>query len=110
LPGVSIVRSGGEANQIMLRGLGENMMTITVDGVKLSPTDVDSRGIDLSVISQGSLSGIELSKAVTADIDGEAIAGNVNFVTKTAPEQREIQVDAFGAYGSMDKTYNHINF
>jgi TonB-dependent receptor len=114
LPGVSIVRSGGEASQIMLRGLDESMMTITVDGVRLAPTgssdNVDTRTIDLSAISQGSLSGIELSKAITADMDAEAIAGSVNFVTKTAPEKREIQVDAFGAYGSMDKTYNQYKF
>ncbi|MGD0036345.1 MAG: TonB-dependent receptor [Bacteroidota bacterium] len=114
LPGVSVVRSGGEASQIMLRGLDENMMTITVDGVRLAPTgssdNVDTRTVDLSTISQGSLSGIELSKAVTADMDGAAIAGSINFVTKTAPEKREIQVDAFGAYGSMDKTYNQYKF
>ena len=110
LPGVSVVRSGGEANKIMLRGLNQNMTTITVDGIKLSPTDADSRGIDLSTISQGSLSGIVLSKAVTSDMEAEAIAGNVNFVTKIAPEIRDIQVDAFGSYGSMDNTAEQYNF
>lgn len=110
LPGVSVIRSGGEANKIMLRGLNQNLTTITVDGIKLSPTDADSRGIDLSTISQGSLSGIVLSKAITSDMEAEAIAGNVNFVTKTAPEIRELQVDAFGSYGSMDKTYDQYNF
>jgi TonB-dependent receptor len=110
LPGVSIIRSGGEANKIMLRGLNQNLTTITVDGVKLSPTDADSRGVDLSTISQGSLSGIILSKAITSDMEAEAIAGNVNFVTKTAPEKRNIQIDAFGTYGSMDKAYDQYNF
>jgi TonB-dependent receptor len=110
LPGVSIVRSGGEASKIILRGLGETMTTVTVDGVKLSPTDADSRGIDLSAISQGSLSGIELTKAITSDMDAEAIAGNVNFVTKIAPETREIQIDAYGMYSALDKTSNEYNF
>ena len=110
LPGVSVVRSGGEANKIVLRGLNQNLTTVTVDGVKLSPTDADSRGIDLSTISQGSLSGIVLSKAITSDMDAEAIAGNVNLVTKTAPETREIKVDAYGSYGSIDKTYKQYNF
>ena len=110
LPGVSVVRSGGEANKIMLRGLNQNLTTITVDGIKLSPTDADSRGVDLSTISQGSLSGIVLSKAITSDMEAEAIAGNVNFVTKTAPEIRELQVDAFGTYGSLDNTAEQYNF
>ena len=110
LPGVSILRSGGEANKIILRGLSEDLTTVTVDGVKLAPTDADSRGIDLSAISQGSLSGIVLSKAITSDMEGEGIAGNVNFVTKTAPKTREIQVDAYGSYGALDKTAEQYKF
>ena len=110
LPGVSVVRSGGEASKIILRGLSENLTTVTLDGIKLAPTDADSRGIDLSTISQGSLSGIVLSKAITSDMEGEAIAGNVNFVTKTAPETREIMFDAYGSYGALDKTHDQYNF
>lgn len=110
LPGVSIIRSGGEANKITLRGLNQNLTTITLDGVKLSPTDADSRGIDLSTISQGSLSGIVLSKAITSDMEAEAIAGNINFVTRTAPEIREIQVDAFGSYSAIENSAEQYNF
>jgi len=109
LPGVSVVRSGGEASQIILRGLGENMTTITVDGVQLSATDVDSRGVDLSTIAQGSLSGITLTKAITSDMDGQAIAGNVNFVTKVAPSTRTIQATAQGIYNGMDKVFGQYN-
>ena len=56
LPGVSVQRSGGEASQITLRGLSGAFTNVTVDGVKLSPTDAASRSVDLSTISQGSLS------------------------------------------------------
>jgi len=109
LPGVSVIRSGGEASQIVLRGLGENMTTITVDGVQLSATDADSRGVDLSTIAQGSLSGITLTKAITSDMDGQAIAGNVNFVTKSAPSTRTIQATAQGTYNGMDSKYGQFN-
>ncbi len=109
LPGVSVVRSGGEASQIVLRGLSENMTTITVDGVQLAATDADSRGVDLSTIAQGSLSGITLTKAITSDMDGQAIAGNVNFVTKTAPATRSIQATAQGTYNGMDQKYGQFN-
>lgn len=110
LPGISIIRSGGEANQIIMRGLGESYTSITLDGTKLSPTDADSRGVDLSTIAQGSLSGITVTKAITSDMDGQAIAGSVNFVTKTAPAVRTIQVTAQGSYGALDNTYNQYNF
>jgi TonB-dependent receptor len=110
LPGISIVRSGGEANQIMLRGLNESNSSITLDGTTLSPTDADSRGVDLSTIAQGSLSGIAVTKAITSDMDGQAIAGSVNFVTKTAPETRTIEATAQGSYSGLDNTYNQYNF
>ncbi len=110
LPGISVVRSGGEASEITLRGLSESYTTITLDGTKLSPTDADSRGVDLSTIAQGSLSGITVTKAITADMDGSGIAGNVNFETKTAPEIRSIQVTAQGSYGALDNTYKQYNF
>lgn len=110
LPGISIVRSGGEANQIIMRGLGESYSSITLDGTKLSATDADSRGVDLSTIAQGSLSGITVTKAITSDMDGQAIAGSVNFITKTAPETRTISVTAQGSYGALDNTYSQYNF
>ncbi len=110
LPGISIVRSGGEASEITLRGLSEDYTTITLDGTRLSATDADSRGVDLSTIAQGSLSGITVTKAITADMDGSAIAGNVNFETKTAPDSRSIQVTAQGSYGALDNAYNQYNF
>jgi TonB-dependent receptor len=109
LPGVSVTRSGGEANKIILRGLSETMTTITVDGVQLSATDADSRGVDLSTIAQGSLSGITLTKAITSDMDGQAIAGNVNFMTKAAPAVRTVQLTAQGMYNGMDKAYGQFN-
>ncbi|MCX6132823.1 MAG: TonB-dependent receptor [Ignavibacteriales bacterium] len=101
LPGVSILRSGGEANKVILRGLSDKFTTVTIDGVKIAATDADSRGVDLSTISQGSLSGIELSKALTPDKDADAIAGSVNLVTKRAPSKRQLQADIKGDYNRL---------
>jgi len=110
LPGVSITRSGGEANKIVLRGLSDKFSTFTIDGVRIAPTDADARGVDLSTISQGSLAGIELFKALTPDKDADAIAGSVNLVTRKAPSQRLLRVDAKGAYDGMDKYSGQYEF
>jgi len=101
LPGVSLLRSGGEANKIILRGMSDKFTTITIDGVKIPATDPDSRGVDLSTIAQGSLSGIELFKALTADKDADAIAGSVNLVTRKAPSERLLQADIKGDYNKL---------
>lgn len=110
LPGVSILRSGGEANKIVLRGLSDKFTTVTIDGMKIPPTDATSRGIDLSMISQSALSGIELYKALTPDKDGDALAGSVNLITKTAPEKRELKADLKGDYNNLMKSFKQYDF
>lgn len=110
LPGVSIQRSGGEANKITLRGLGDQYTSITIDGVQLASTDATGRGIDLSIISQGSLAGIEMFKALTSDKDADAIAGSVNLVTKKAPSERLITLSARGNYNDLDESTNQYDF
>ncbi|MFA7563816.1 MAG: TonB-dependent receptor [Candidatus Neomarinimicrobiota bacterium] len=110
LPGVSVLRSGGEANKVVLRGLSDKYSAITIDGVRIASTDVDARGVDLSVISQGSLAGIELHKALTSDKDADAIAGAVNLVTKKAPEKRLLRLDSKGSYNSLENSADQYDF
>ena len=110
LPGVSVERSGGEANKIVLRGLSDKYTTVTLDGVRIPSTDALDRGIDLSTISQSSLAGIELYKALTPDKDGDAIAGSVNFVTKKAPANREIRAVLLGGYNNVMKSAKQYDF
>lgn len=110
LPGVSVLRSGGEANKIILRGLDAKFVNITVNGIKIPSTDSTSRGVDLSTFSQSSLAGIELYKALTPDKDGDAIAGSVNFVTRKAPETRKFRMDLRGGYNNLMKSAEQYDF
>lgn len=110
LPGVSLIRSGGEATQVVMRGLSSKFSTITIDGVRISPTAENDRGVDLSMISQGSLSGIELFKALTPDKDADAIAGSVNLVTRKAPSERLVRLDALGNYNNLEESAGQYNF
>lgn len=109
LPGVSLIRSGGEANKVILRGLSEKFTNITIDGVQIPSTDSTDRTVDLSTISQSSLSGIELYKALTPDNDGDAIAGSINLVTKRAPAERKIRLDMSGDYNELMNSANQYN-
>ncbi len=110
LPGVSIIRSGGEANKILLRGLSDQYTSITIDGVQIPSTDATGRGIDLSTISQGSLAGIEIFKALTPNKDADAVAGSVNLVTKKAPSKRMIRGVFRGGYNGLENSYNQYDF
>ncbi|REL33482.1 TonB-dependent receptor [Rhodohalobacter sp. SW132] len=110
LSGVSLGRSGGEANKVILRGLSDKYLNVTVDGVKLPATDALGRGVDLSSISQNSLAGIELHKAVTPDKDADAIAGSINLVTRKAPEESEFRLTAKGGYNNILESFGQYDF
>jgi TonB-dependent receptor len=110
LPGVSLIRSGGEASQVVLRGLSSKFSNITVDGVKIPATDPNSRDVDLSMLSQGALAGIELHKTLTADQDADAIAGAINLVTRKAPLERLLRFDLKGDYNNLMESAKQYDF
>jgi TonB-dependent receptor len=110
LPGVSIIRSGGEASGVVLRGLSSKFSNITIDGVKIPPTDPNSRDVDLSVMSQGALAGIELYKTLTPDQDADAIAGGINMVTRKAPSERLLRADLKGSYNYLMASPKQYDF
>lgn len=84
LPGVSILRSGGEGNQVIIRGLQPKYNAITIEGVRMASSSVGDRSTDLSMISPYMLEGIEVSKSVTADQDADVLGGTVNFKVREA--------------------------
>lgn len=109
LPGVSLQRSGGEANKVVVRGLSPKYNTVTVNGVRVPSTDTNNRSVDLSLVSSGMLDGIEVTKALTADKDGDAIGGSVDLKLRTAPEGFAGNVQFQGGYTALQETYDNYN-
>ncbi|MBK7260055.1 MAG: carboxypeptidase-like regulatory domain-containing protein [Ignavibacteriae bacterium] len=113
LPGVSLIRTGGEGAKVVIRGLSPQFNQVTIDGVEL-PSDVAStnnltsgdrnaqesqsnqlgdRAEDLSMISSSMLGGIEVIKAITPDMDATLIGGVVNFGLRKASRGRVSLID-----------------
>jgi TonB-dependent receptor len=109
LPGISLKRSGGEAQNIVVRGLNEKFSSIQLNGVQVPSTDGASRGVDLSMFSLSSLAGIEVTKALTPDMDADAIAGSVNLVTKKASSKPEIRIDIGSGYNMLENSAAQYN-
>jgi TonB-dependent receptor len=110
LPGISIIRSGGEASKVILRGMSDKFTSFTLDGIRIAATDADSRGVDLSMFSQGTLAGVEVFKALTSDKDGDAIAGSINMVTRKAPSTRTLRIDAKNSYSRLTRNFGQYDF
>ncbi len=106
LPGVSVQRSGGEGDKVVIRGLSPKYSKVMVDGVSLAATGSNDRSVSLSSISSYSLEGIEVIKAPTADMDGDQIGGSVNFKMKTATQGFNTHLVVQGAYNNLKKSYS----
>lgn len=105
LPGISIQRDAGEGSKVVVRGLSPRFNSITVNGERIPATDPNDRSVDLSMISQDILSGIEVYKALTPDKDGDAIGGSINLVTKSAPEGFQLNLLAQGGYNNHESDF-----
>ncbi len=130
LPGISLVRNGGEATQVVIRGLQPQYNMITIDGVQIPANDAGSisasgaystptnssggRAVDLSMISSNSLEGIEVYKTVTPDMDAAVLGGIVNFSLReakgTPSGAPSLSLLAQGAYNDLMNTYNDYKF
>lgn len=100
LPGISINRSGGEANKVSVRGLGPKYNNVTVEGVTLLSTNADDRSTDISMITPNVLSGIDVTKAISADMMANSLGGTVNMTLKEASEGLHMDFSAQGGYNS----------
>lgn len=110
LPGVSIQRSGGEANRVEIRGLSPKYNLVTVNGVELPSTGSEDRSVNLSVISSNMLDGIVLKKSVTPDMDADVFGGTIDLRLKEAPENFQYNVSAQGGYNKLQNYYGNYNF
>lgn len=110
LPGVSILRSGGEASMISIRGLSPKYNTISVDGVQMTATSDANRSVSLAGVSSNSLDGIEVTKAITPDMDANTLGGAVNLRMKEAPEKFTLNILAQGGFNEHDNLYNDYKF
>ncbi len=113
LPGVSLVRDGGEASQVVIRGMAPQYNEITIDGVQVPPNVSSSRAVDLSNISSSMLGGIEVIKAITPDMDAAAMGGTVNLELPEARQSRKgvlVTLLSEGGYNDLQNKYSNYKF
>ena len=94
LPGVEGESVGGDMRYLRIRGLHQNLSTITQDGNRLADggSAGATREFQFQTVGSDSIERIEVTKSPTPDMDGDSIGGAVNLVSKSAfdssPERR----------------------
>jgi TonB-dependent receptor len=100
LPGVSVQRDQGQARYVNLRGAPLNWTTLSFDGIfVVSPEGRDARfdSIPSAIASQ-----VVVQKAVTPDMNGETIAGNVNIVTRSPFDYKGLHFQGKAGLGHVE--------
>ena len=84
IPGVSIARDQGEGRYVLIRGTEARLNSMMIDGERIPSPEGDVRQVALDAVPADQLQAIEVSKAVTPDMDADSIGGAVNLITKQA--------------------------
>lgn len=88
LPGINVQYDQGEARFGQVRGTSADLTSVTINGNRLPSAEGDTRNVQLDLIPADMVQTIEVSKVVTSDMDGDAIGGAINLVTKQTPYKR----------------------
>lgn len=99
ISGVSIERDQGEGRYVSVRGAPKEFTTVTLDGAQLANPDSASRGVELDTLPADVISALDVTKALTPDMDGDAIAGNINIRTQSALDRDGMTLRASAALG-----------
>ncbi len=114
LPGVSLMNG----DQVVIRGVQAKLNQVLLNGIELPSTDMgtntnagtSTRATDLGFISSNLLSGIEVIKALTPDMDANALGGVVNLQLREAPKGLHFDALAQGNYNSTDLATDNYKF
>lgn len=103
LPGVSVQNDHGEGRYVLIRGTEARLNSTQINGISIPSPEDDNRNVSLDVIPSDLLGAIVVSKALTPDMDGDAIGGSVNLITKNAFDfdGQVLKADVAGGYRNL---------
>lgn len=109
MQGVAVARYHGEADQATVRGTPFAWTSTLFNGSRLPSSNVmGNRSSVLDAIPSEMIQYVQVAKAITPDMEGDAVGGSINFVTRTAPAYRQLNASLAGGYNSFSQngTYN----
>lgn len=100
VPAVALERDHGEGRFVSVRGTPRDWSSSLINNDRLPVADEEgtSRTMAYDVFPVELIEYVILAKALTADIEGDAIGGSINFLTKAAPDERVAMVTLGGGY------------
>lgn len=104
--GVNVQYDQGEARFGQVRGTSADLTSVTINGNRIPSAEGETRNVQLDLIPADMIQMVELNKVVTSDMDGDAIGGEINLVTKNTPYKPVFNVTAGGGYNAVSHKMN----
>lgn len=101
IPGITMQNDQGEARNIIVRGMGPEFNSVTLNGERIPSAEGDNRRIQMDLIPTDMVQTVQVNKTLTADMDADAIGGSVNLVTRPAPNGLRLSGTLAGGYNPI---------
>lgn len=102
IPSITVNYDQGEARFANIRGTEPRLNSITINGERIPSAEGEIRAVQLDLIPSDVIETIEVNKAVTPDMDADAIGGSVNLITRQVPHGMRIA-------GTLGSGYNLLS-
>jgi TonB-dependent receptor len=100
--GVSVVRnSTGDGQYAVIRGMDKRYNYTSINGVKIPSPDNKNRYVPMDIFPADLLERLEVVKALTPNMEGDAIGGAMNMVMKSVPDYLILSATATTGYSQL---------
>src|ERR1035437_60101 len=101
----------GEAQYAIIRGMDKRYNYTLVNGIKIPSPDDKNRYVPMDIFPAELVSHVEVIKALTPDMEGDAIGGVMNLVMKDAPDKLLVSVNGSVGYNQLffDRPFYQYN-
>jgi TonB-dependent receptor len=118
MSGITLDKSTtGVGQYALLRGMDKRYSYTLVNGIKIPSTNNEHRYVPLDIFPSDLVDRIEVTKALTPDMEGDAMAGAINLVMKNAPDKPLLNANVSVGYNQFWNDHtpesfntNSINF
>ena len=109
--GVTLERNNsGDGQYALLRGMDKRFNYTMVNGMKIPSPDNKNRFVPLDIFPSELLDRLEVSKSLTANMEGDGIGGAINMIMKDAPARRQITANLATGYNTLFFDHDYQSF
>lgn len=112
LPGLSVTyTSTGNSDKAIIRGMEAKYSYTLISGFKIPSPDDKSRYISLDIFPADLLQSVQVYKSLTADMEGDAIGGATDLVSREPPDSLLLQIGITTGYSEryLNNAYRTFN-